>query len=283
MKICKHYVNNKCSNINCKFVHIDNICRNHFFTKCNRINCKFLHTFKLGDEVTNNNNNNNNINNNNINNNNNNNNNNNKIIKRPKNTESFVPNHDEPDMRIVFNTPINDGNQVAIVHNCHFNVDTIDKILSEVDNNVYKLWHGDNHHIADDSLKWKEKSPTFNHIIATLCRYFNMTPSATRLNYYATGDDWKPYHHDAAALKPDKAKKQNITVGLSLGLTREISFQHAEKRTTINFPLEDGDIYAFGNKINIDFRHGIPQLKEKEFPSQSRLSIIIWGYSLYLD
>jgi alkylated DNA repair dioxygenase AlkB len=110
-----------------------------------------------------------------------------------------------------------------------------------------------------------------------------MTASATRLNYYKDGEDWKPYHHDAAALKPEKAKTQNITVGLSFGLTREISFQHAEKRTVINFPLEDGVIYAFGNKINSDFRHGIPQLKEKYIDDvNKRISIIIWGFSNYL-
>jgi len=278
MKICKHYVNNKCNSDNCKFLHINNICRDHFFSNCNKVNCKFCHDYKLGDIV--NTQNSNNIQKFNINNNNNKNNN----RHRPKNTESFKPDFSEPDMRIVFNQPINNSNQVAIVHNCHFDINIMQTLLDEVDFNVYKPWHGDNHLIADDSLKWKDKSPTFNHIISTLCRYFNMTASATRLNYYKNGEDWKPYHHDAAALKPEKAKTQNITVGLSLGLTREISFQHSEKRTTINFPLEDGVIYAFGNKINSDFRHGIPQLREKDFEeSCKRISIIIWGFSNYLN
>lgn len=284
MKICKHYVNNKCISENCRFAHINNICRDYFFKECARDNCRFCHDYKLGDTVdtenikNNNNNNKNTINNNTINNNTNNN------RHRPKNTESFKPDFSEPDMRIVFNQPINNSNQVAIVHNCYFDTNIMQILLDELDNNVYKPWHGDNHLIADDSLKWKENSPTFNHIINTLCRYFNMTASATRLNYYKNGEDWKPYHHDAAALKPEKAKTQNITVGLSLGLTREISFQHSEKRTTINFPLEDGVIYAFGNKINLDFRHGIPQLREKEFENPNkRISIIVWGFSNYLN
>ena len=276
MKICKHYVNNKCNSENCKFVHIDNICRNYFFGNCERENCKFDHDFKLGDQVKKLNNN---ISNNNISNNN------SKIKYRNKikNTESFEPDYSEPDMRIVFNQPINSGNQVAIIHNCTFWSDTITRLLNEISKDVYKPWHGDNHLIADDTLKWKDKTPTFKHIIDSLCRYFNMSVGATRLNYYENGEDWKPYHHDAAALKPEKAKTQNITVGLSLGLTREISFQHAEKRTTINFPLDDGVVYAFGNKINIDYRHGVPQLKEKRLSNEPRLSIIIWGYSRYFD
>jgi alkylated DNA repair dioxygenase AlkB len=264
-------VNNKCNSENCKFAHIDNICRNYFFGNCERENCKFNHGFKLGDQVKK------------LNNNISNNNNKIKHRNKIKNTESFEPDYCEPDMRIVFNQPINSGNQVAIIDNCTFWSDTITRLLNEISKDVYKPWHGDNHLIADDTLKWKEKSPTFKHIIDSLCRYFNMSISATRLNYYENGEDWKPYHHDAAALKPEKAKTQNITIGLSLGLTREISFQHAEKRTTINFPLEDGVIYAFGNKINIDFRHGIPQLKEKNLVNEPRLSIIIWGYSKYFN
>ena len=180
-----------------------------------------------------------------------------------RNTELFKPDFSEPDMRIVFNQPINDANQVTIIHNCHFNTNTIQVLLDEINNDVYKLCHGNNYLIADNSLKWKENSPTFNHIIDTLCKYFNMTASTTQLNYYKTGEDWTPYHHDAAVLNPEKAKFRNITVGLSFGLTREISFQHTKKRTTINFPLEDGVIYAFGNKINSDFRHGIPTIERK--------------------
>tara|TARA_R110002072_G_scaffold75271_3_gene177429 strand:+ start:2065 stop:2934 length:870 start_codon:yes stop_codon:yes gene_type:complete len=289
MKICKHYVNNKCISDTCNFAHINNICRNHFFAVCERNNCKFCHDFKLGDEVreidTSNTikNNTNNTKNNTKNSKNNIKNNNTSKSNKFKNTETFEPDYSEPDMRIVFNQPINDGNQVAIIHNCTFYTDTIVKLMDEVNKDVFKLWHGNSHCIADDTLKWKEKSPTFKYIVDAVCRYFNMTVGATRLNYYDNGEDWKPYHHDAAALKPEKAKTQNITVGLSLGLTREISFQHAEKRTTINFPLEDGVIYAFGNKVNVDFRHGIPQLKEKRFANEPRISIIIWGYSKYFD
>jgi hypothetical protein len=111
-----------------------------------------------------------------------------------------------------------------------------------------------------------------------------MVPGSTRFNYYENSKDWKPYHHDAAALKPEKAKTQNITVGVSFGLTREISFESADpnkfNRKTVNFTLPDNTVYAFGNEVNIRFRHGIPQIPHEI--NEPRVSIIVWGYSKYL-
>lgn len=281
MSICKHYVNGRCNNNNCRFEHIDNICRNHFFGECTRNNCKFSHEYKLENK-----------NNENRNNRDNNNNNTNKNLnRRVKNTETFVPNYDDPTIKVRFNTPIICGNEVSIHNNIFYDKNLYKSLLSEIDDEVYKSWHGDTHLIADDShnIDWKSKSPTFDKIIKQLCSYFCMTPSATRLNFYKNSY-WKPYHHDAAALKPDKAKTQNITVGVSFGETRDISFESTHKnindRIRLNFPLDNGTVYSFGNKVNIDFRHGIPPLKDNKSTNKSytgRFSIIIWGYSSLLE
>jgi len=260
MDICKHYVNNKCTKTNCKFKHVDNICRNHFFNECENSNCKFNHNFKLNDNNN-------------------------------KNTESFIPDNTEPTIRIRFNEPLYSGNEICIVNNLFNNNNNIyNKLQTEISNNVYKPWHGDSHLIADDfhEIDWKSYSPTFNFIIKQLCSYFCMTQSATRLNYYVDEHDWKPYHHDAAALKPHKAKTQNITVGASFGTTREISFESTHRnnkeRIRINFPLKISPVYAFGNQVNIDFKHGIPQIKEciDKSIDTGRISVIIWGYSSLL-
>ena len=279
MSICKFYVLNRCTNKNCEYSHIKNICRHHFFGECNNENCVYIHDFKFNRKLSENRNstefnklsdyrksN-------------------NRII----NTESFTPDLTEPNMRIKINEPIYFANEITIINNMFYDKTIYDNILKEVNNNVYKPWHGDTHLIADDrsDIKWKENSETFNQVISQLCSYFAMTPNATRLNYYADGIDWKPYHHDAAALKSDKAKTQNITVGATFGITREISFESANKnkseRQRINFTLHNNYVYAFGNKINTDFRHGIPQLSEKHMEKlgkeQGRISIIIWGYS----
>lgn len=289
MNICKHYVSGKCNKNDCRFEHIDNICRNYFFGTCTRSDCKFSHDYKLNEYNKYNKDNegkyskSKNIN----------------CRKHIKNTESFVPDHKDPDIRVVFNESIRYGNEVSINNNLFNDNDNdysiYNKLKSEINNDVYKLWHGDSHLIANDKheLDWKFNSPTFTFIVSELCKYFCMTPGATRLNYYNSTTDWKPYHHDAAALKPEKAKTQNITVGVSFGNTREISFESTHKnkddRIRINFPLKNGAIYSFGNKVNIDFKHGIPQLNQlinkgtnnnnKNNEEIDRFSIIIWGFS----
>lgn len=280
MNICKFYVNGKCNNNNCTYEHMNNICRNYFFGKCTRNNCKFSHEYKLNNNNSNNNNNNNKDNVRDT-----------KIAKNSqnskrgkiKNTETFEPSHNEPSIRLRLNEPIYNGNEVSIVDNIFYEKDIYNNLLKEITNDVYKPWHGDSHLIADDNsnIDWKSNSELFQNIIKKLCSYFCMTPSATRLNYYTDSKDWKPYHHDAAALKENKARTQNITVGASFGLTREISFEsthrNKEDRLTFNLTLKDSTVYSFGNKVNIDFRHGIPQLKEES--NYGRISIIIWGFS----
>lgn len=251
MKVCKHHIKGKCTRENCKFDHVDNICKNYFYNGvCSFKDCKFSHEYR--DQV--------------------------------KNTESFKPSYKEPDIRIRFNEPILARNEICIVQNLFWNKDIIKNLLDEINKDNFVLWHGDSHSIADDSLNWKNNSPTFNTIIDYLSTYFDMIPGATRFNYYENSKDWKPYHHDAAAIKPDKAKTQNITVGVSFGLTREISFESADpnkfNRKTINFNLPDNTVYAFGNEVNSRFRHGIPQLEEEI--NEPRVSIIVWGYSRYL-
>jgi hypothetical protein len=41
-----------------------------------------------------------------------------------------------------------------------------------------------------------------------------MDIKATRFNWYRNSDHWKPFHHDAAAVKPEKALTQNFTVAV---------------------------------------------------------------------
>ena len=105
-----------------------------------------------------------------------------------------------------------------------------------------------------------------------------MDIKATRLNLYRDSNDWKPYHHDAAAVKPDKAKTQNFTVGISFGLERDISFEHAVTGKKITIPLDDNTLYAFTKDINIEWKHGIPQVPPDKYINEGRISIIAWGY-----
>eukprot|EP00948_MAST-09A_sp_MAST-9A-sp1_P001424 g1424.t1 len=137
---------------------------------------------------------------------------------------------------------------------------------------LFTLWHGDSHVIANDNMmggQWKNKCPTFIKVVERMKQYFDMDVRSTRFNWYRDNSDWKPYHFDAAAVKPKYAKTQNVTVAASFGIEREVSFQRAKGRkesgglTTVNLPLANGSCYLFGKKVNIDWRHGIPAATEK--------------------
>ena len=213
--------------------------------------------------------------------------------KKKKNTESFKPSFKAADMRIM--TCSNSykkypyklaTNEIILVNNlfCETNDLTIyNNLLNEINDSgintedLWKLWHGDTHLIVDDKKKWKEKCPTFNLVINKVKEYFNMEIKATRFNWYKDSSQWKPYHHDAAAIKKDKALTQNITVGISFGVEREVSFQHGKTRTMISTPLINGSIYVFNKDVNIEWRHGIPQIHPDKQHNKGRISIIVWG------
>ena len=95
----------------------------------------------------------------------------NRLIK--KNTESFEPDHTPPDLRLY----VEDGKKeiyprhyderdVVLINNMfsEFKPNEIyDKLLQEIrttgsEEEIWKLWHGDSHYIADDRRPgWKEK------------------------------------------------------------------------------------------------------------------------------
>ena len=41
-------------------------------------------------------------------------------------------------------------------------------------------------------------------VLDKLADYFKMDIKATRFNWYRDSNDWKPFHHDAAALDKQK-------------------------------------------------------------------------------
>jgi hypothetical protein len=215
---------------------------------------------------------------------------NNKHRKHRKNTESFDPWYEAPNMwvkygdgtLVKYDKPIH-VNDVIIVPKLFDETDIYERLLNELmasgleNKGLWKSWHEDNHLIADDNLNWKEKVPTFIYILDKLKKYYNLNIKSTRLNWYKDSTDFKPFHFDAAAIKPNIAKIQNITVGVSFGSTRDVSFEHAKTRLRIAIPQENGMAYSFSRDVNINFRHGISPIKEEEF-NGGRISIIAWGW-----
>jgi hypothetical protein len=264
-KICKFFLKNSCDKGDqCNFVHDKDTCRNYFFDgKCKREDkCKFKHNTTLRK-------------------------------KHHKNTENFNPSHELLDMNILVNNGLSNTynsiiteRDVIVVPNFlqeEYEGQLYDKLLKEIaesginEDNLWKLWHGDTHLIADDNLNWKNKVPTFEYIIKRIESYFNMDIKSTRFNLYKDSSDWKPFHHDAAAVKEHIAKIQNFTVGVSLGATRNIAFENAKTKTTISIVLPNCYAYGFAKDVNIMWKHGIPQVHPDKAHDNGRISIIAWG------
>lgn len=220
---------------------------------------------------------------------------------KKKNTESFIPSHKHSDMKIkhvslssstssthpTYPYPYQ-SRDVFIVHNLFSDLPNIyEQLLYEMkesgveEKGVWKSWHGDTHLIADDHIRgWKTKeiSPLFYTIIERLQNYFKIDIKATRFNWYPDTNSWKPQHHDAAAVDKEKAKIQNVTIGVSFGDTREAQFEHAVTKTTVGIDMEDGMVYGFCKDLNIEWRHGIPQINPEQYRKKGRISIIVWGW-----
>jgi hypothetical protein len=172
-----------------------------------------------------------------------------------------------------------------------------DALLKEIkaagSDSIFVEWHGDSHVIANDrdqGGRWKERSPTFRKTVERIREYFGMDIKATRLNWYRNSSDWKPLHHDAAAIKPKFAKTQNCTIAASFGHEREIRFERAKAkgggarlprgvaRATVDVPVGNGSAYAFGRQANVDWRHGVKAIAPKERSDEGRISLIAWGW-----
>lgn len=174
---------------------------------------------------------------------------------------------------------------------------------------IFIPWHKNNHLIANDKFmggRWKDECVLLKSLVDDMCKSFNVTPNATRVNIYCRGEDGfksdiKPFHHDRASFTPGLT--QNITLGLSLGATREIGFKYAKYKAEpsskwvnvpknippviTSVPCRNGSVYAFARDVNCEFQHGvIPEAPHVcGIGVKDRISIIVWGtkYDLNID
>ena len=121
--------------------------------------------------------------------------------KAPKrNTETFKPSHKPAEMRILcapeswkkYSREIQ-SRDVLIVNGLFCQPDDLtlyNKLLGEIktsgvdQEDLWKLWHGDSHVIADDKLKWKEACPTFHMVLHKIQNYFDMDIKGMYINKY---------------------------------------------------------------------------------------------------
>lgn len=289
--VCRQYMAGKCTRSNCKFIHDSKLCIHYYNGNCKHGNkCKYSHNPESNVLVDDQN------------------------KSKPTihyksrkiiNTESVTPNFSPPEMRVQFEygkpkceLPIqsNDVLVVPDLFNAPSDSDIYERLLKEVyatkfdKNKLIHEWHEGCHLIVDDHFDWKKDCPTFNYVINKIKNYFNMDVKATRFNIMEDLNDHKFFHYDGAAIKPDIAKIQNFTIGVSFGYTRDIAFQvanHKDCRSVISFPLPSGTTYGFSKDVNIDWRHGVPPIRtESDYkPSltDGRISIVAWGWVNQLD
>lgn len=197
--------------------------------------------------------------------------------KAGRNTESFDPASTlvRPDLRIHVGSPSAatlpqkiKHDDVVIVPELFGKLDDWDlyyKLVEEMTelqqkekNSEWISWHEGAHLISKNPAS----SPTFQTIIDRLCEYFSIRKQSigTRFNWYKDSADWKPFHHDSAAFNPQRAKNQNITVGVSFGATRELAFIRAapladssgtDDKVRLYFPQTNNGVFSFGRDANI--------------------------------
>lgn len=217
-----------------------------------------------------------------------------KIRGAGRNTESFDPKSTivRPEMRILVQQPtakiqtVLKHDDVVVVPNFFCAEDDwtiyyklIEEVRalqeSQVRDSDWISWAEGAHLITKNT----QGSPTAEMLFKKICDYMDIDPAtaSTRFNWYRDSSDWKPFHHDSAAFNAERARKQNITVGISFGSTRELAFLHADNKTKIYFPQTNGMLFAFGRDVNIRWKHGINALPESEQDGLGRVSIILWG------
>ena len=214
--------------------------------------------------------------------------------ERKKNTETFKPSHEPSEMRILFSAGVSQYGRQIQTRDVIFVPDLFceaadlslyHRLHSELaesgltPHQIWSSWHGDSHLIANDRTDWSRHCPTFHLVLDKIRNYFNMDIAATRLNWYRDSSEWKPFHHDAAAIKEDKARQSNLTVAVSFGLEREAAFENAKTKTVLSMPAPNGSAYVFARDINVLWRHGILQVNPENKIEEGRVSIIAWGWT----
>lgn len=113
-------------------------------------------------------------------------------------------------------------------------------------------------------------SLTVSKICNDLTNYFDCKLLHTVMNYYENGEKYMPFHRDGEIANDP----MTITIGLSIGNTRNLSFLHEKTETEFDIPQRTGDVFAFTSVVNNKFKHGIRKDRKSIGP---RFSVIVFG------
>uniref|UniRef100_A0A7S4Q8D9 Fe2OG dioxygenase domain-containing protein n=1 Tax=Alexandrium monilatum TaxID=311494 RepID=A0A7S4Q8D9_9DINO len=146
------------------------------------------------------------------------------------------------------------------------------QLLSEIEEcgDVLRLHRSRRHlQVFGDKLMG---SDTFTAIVARLLLTFDVSLVDCWVNVYRDGGESKSWHHDNYR---DRSPRPTMTIGLSLGESRELVFEHAPSGRQFRVLQNNGDVFAFDEPFNRYFRHAVPPGRKKE--SGLRLSVILWA------
>ena len=152
-----------------------------------------------------------------------------------------------------------------------------EQLLNELDalpRDWWARWHRDAHWILEEKHAWREQVSTWGRLLQQVESAFQMSINASRLNRFSDPEDFKPFHHDASAIIPSRAKDQNTSVVLCLGEGRPVRFYHSGSRSTLDFHIAHRGAYAFGAGLNSRWMHGVGKGE-----MTNRISIAFWGWT----
>ena len=184
----------------------------------------------------------------------------------------------KPTFKTAFGTPPNiklPKGQLCFVPNV-LSETLMNDIQTEIDrrpDSDWTRWHKKSHWAAPDFENWKDELTVWTALKSKIEAVFQVTLDAVRLNRFDDGEDHKPLHHDASAILSGLAQRQDCSIVLSIGHSRTLRFFRSSTRTTLDFEIPHGMIYAFDADLNRRWMHGIP----KEDRGGRRYSIAFWG------
>lgn len=98
--------------------------------------------------------------------------------------------------------------------------------------------------------------PTMKKLKGLLEECFNCYIDTCLLNYYENGNFYIPAHAD----RENKGAK-NITIGISLGATRDLVFKRNSDGKRIVLDNRSGDLYIMQGTIHKLWKHSVPKRK----------------------
>lgn len=126
---------------------------------------------------------------------------------------------------------------------------------------------------AHHKVEAPEQSKTFMEVVKKISDYFFVLPVVTRCNFFTSGEEWKPFHHDSHIMDEDSGLQENFTVGVSFGADRDFALLDPTSRRELLIECRSGDLFAFDTKFNNSMQHGVKPCKL----NGGRISLVVWA------